>query len=54
MVPEWRIGGDATLQENFLRLTPDRQSKSGFIYSNTGFDGHVFTASLRFRVSGQV
>lgn len=52
-VPGWRLGGQASAQENFLRLTNDRQSKRSSVWSETKSVAEEWTATLRFRVSGQ-
>jgi mannose-binding lectin 2 len=52
----WRFGGTAEANENFLRLTPDRQSKRGYVWNSARLDaekGASWTATLRFRTSGQ-
>lgn len=52
-IDNWRKGGDAVINENFVRLTPDRQNKKGWLWSRTKMAAEVWTATVRFRVSGQ-
>lgn len=54
-IPKWTTGGNGLdLNENFIRLTPDRQSRKGYLWSNTKLEGRdEWSATLRFRVSGQ-
>jgi len=49
----WHVGGDASIQENFLRLTPDRQSKAGQVWSQNTLDSDEFSVIFQFRLSGQ-
>ena len=53
MVASYREGGVAKVNENFIRLTPDRQSKRGHIWSSRRVDVHDWSVVLEFRVSGQ-
>jgi hypothetical protein len=53
VVPSWSHGGSAVVNEHFVRLTPDRQSKSGWLWSSTPMLADAWSATLRFRVSGQ-
>lgn len=46
--------GDAVINEYFIRLTPDRQSKSGAIWSGQSFTSGEFVTTIKFRISGQV
>ncbi|CEG46700.1 RxLR-like protein [Plasmopara halstedii] len=46
-------GGDAAVNRHFARLTPDRQSKRGFIWGKQKLAVKEFTAVLTFRISGQ-
>jgi len=55
-VPGFRASGVALVNENFLRLTPDRQSKRGGLWATTRLEGdraETWSATLRFRTSGQ-
>merc|ERR1711871_1574491 len=49
----WHVGGDASIQEHFLRLTPDRQSKQGQVWSQNTLDSDEFSVIFQFRLSGQ-
>lgn len=49
----WRLGGHAALQEYFLRLTNDRQSKRSYAWNTARLDRDEWSVTLRFRVSGQ-
>jgi hypothetical protein len=46
-------GGDTTALENFVRLTPDRASKRGWLWGDRPLNVTSFSATLTFRVSGQ-
>eukprot|EP01012_Entosiphon_sulcatum_P039378 TRINITY_DN5181_c0_g2_i2.p1 TRINITY_DN5181_c0_g2~~TRINITY_DN5181_c0_g2_i2.p1 ORF type:complete len:211 (+),score=28.43 TRINITY_DN5181_c0_g2_i2:27-635(+) len=52
-VPNWRVGGDASVKKNFIRLTPDRQSKRGFVWSESTIQSSELSLVLKFRISGQ-
>ena len=52
-VPNWNVGGDAVINEGFVRLTTDRQSKSGFMWCGTPLSGPEFSMTMQFRISGQ-
>ena len=32
-VPYWKFGGSTVISSNYVRLTPDRQSKKGMIWN---------------------
>lgn len=49
----WRTGGHAVVNTNFIRLTPDRQSKKGAIWSRKPLGVPSFSAIFKFRISGQ-
>ena len=53
-IDNWECGGDATINEYFIRLTPDRQSKNGFCSSKTTFTNGEWVTTIKFRISGQV
>jgi mannose-binding lectin 2 len=46
-------GGTAAVNRHFVRLTPDRQSKRGFIWGKQQLGAKEFEAVLTFRISGQ-
>lgn len=47
------VGGHAEVKRNFVRLTPDRQSKRGFIWSRAVIDRPQFVVVVTFRIHGQ-
>jgi mannose-binding lectin 2 len=49
----WRHSGHAVVNQNFIRLTPDRQSKKGAVWSRKNLGVDSFTSTLKFRISGQ-
>eukprot|EP01038_Epipyxis_sp_PR26KG_P011075 gene11075-14869_t len=49
----WRTGGTTVVNSNFVRLTPDRQSKIGSLWSRRALGVPSFSAILKFRISGQ-
>lgn len=49
----WRHSGHAVLNQNFIRLTPDRQSKKGALWTRKNLGVNSFTSTLKFRISGQ-
>lgn len=53
-INQWTCGGDATINEFFVRLTPDRQSKSGFCWSKSTLSSGEWVTTIKFRISGQV
>ncbi|KAI9907998.1 hypothetical protein PsorP6_004140 [Peronosclerospora sorghi] len=46
-------GGDTAVNRHFARLTPDRQSKRGYIWSTQKLAAKEFSAVFTFRISGQ-
>lgn len=52
-VPHWRSSGTTVVNSNFVRLTPDRQSKKGAIWSRRPLGTATFSSILKFRISGQ-
>lgn len=48
----WKLGGNAVLQTNFLRLTNDRQSKRSSAWNTAPLGHDEWSATIRFRVSG--
>ena len=48
----FQVLGHADVNENFIRLTPDRQSKRGGVWSKDHTSGD-FSAVLKFRIAGQ-
>ena len=54
VVSSWKNSGDAVINESFIRLTPDRQSKSGALWSQSTFNNGEWVTTIKFRISGQV
>lgn len=52
-ISDWLIGGDATINQNYVRVTNDRASKRGFIYNQVATPSGEWTLELKFRISGQ-
>ena len=53
-IPNWNSGGNGLdLNENFIRLTPDRVARKGFLWNTKAIDKDEWSVTLRFRVSGQ-
>jgi lectin, mannose-binding 2 len=50
---QWRSAGHAVVNNNFARLTPDRQSKKGALWSRKALGVPEFSGILKFRISGQ-
>ncbi|RHY46844.1 hypothetical protein DYB30_012153 [Aphanomyces astaci] len=49
----WSQGGSTEVLKNFIRLTPDRQSKHGNVWNTVPLERNTFSAVLQFRISGQ-
>jgi mannose-binding lectin 2 len=49
----WRTHGSTVVNNNFIRLTPDRQSRKGAIWSKKSLGVNGFSSILKFRISGQ-
>lgn len=49
----WRTSGTAVVNSNFIRLTPDRQSKKGAIWSRRAVGVPYLSLVFKFRISGQ-
>jgi mannose-binding lectin 2 len=49
----WRASGTAVVNNNFVRLTPDRQSKKGALWSRKAVGVPNMSSILKFRISGQ-
>lgn len=49
----WRASGSAVVHTNFVRLTPDRQSKKGALWATSPLGVAELSATLKFRISGQ-
>ena len=53
VIDGWVVGGDATISQNYIRLTKDRASKRGWIYNSFPTHSTEWTMELKFRISGQ-
>ena len=53
-IDNWECRGDAVINEYFIRLTPDRQSKNGYCWSKKTFTNAEWVTTIKFRISGQV
>lgn len=49
----WRSSGSTSVQKNFARLTPDRQSKKGALWATRSIGTSEISVALKFRISGQ-
>ncbi len=36
-IPNWEFGGSTVVSTNYVRLTPDRQSKNGMLWNTVVF-----------------
>jgi lectin, mannose-binding 2 len=52
-VEHWTSAGSTEPRKHFVRLTPDRQSKSGTLWNSAALTLDGFSITLRFRISGQ-
>ncbi|TMW60658.1 hypothetical protein Poli38472_000700 [Pythium oligandrum] len=50
---DWTHGGSTAVNRHFVRLTPDRQSRKGYIWSKEKLGRREFSLVLTFRISGQ-
>jgi mannose-binding lectin 2 len=50
---KFEYGGSTEVKKNFIRLTPDRQSKRGYIWSRSFLNANEATFVLKFRIHGQ-
>lgn len=49
----WVHGGSVQLKKNFVRLTPDKPSRTGYVFNKHVAHTEDFKVLLRFRVSGE-
>lgn len=49
----WDHGGSTVVNRHFVRLTPDRQSRRGWVWSKDRIGRKEFSLVLTFRISGQ-
>lgn len=52
-IPSWQYEGATELNEGFIRLTPDRQSKRGRLWNKFRYLERSWQAIVAFRVMGQ-
>ena len=45
--------GSSVVNQHFIRLTPDRQSRKGALWGRSKIDSDTLNAILKFRISGQ-
>jgi mannose-binding lectin 2 len=50
---QWRTSGSTKVLGNYVRLTPDRQSKQGALWARKSLSVSEMSAVLKFRISGQ-
>jgi len=50
---QWKTSGHAVVNTKFARLTPDRQSKKGALWSRKPIGVPTFSSIFKFRISGQ-
>jgi mannose-binding lectin 2 len=50
---QWRSSGSTKVLNNYVRLTPDRQSKQGALWSRKSLGVPAMSSVLKFRISGQ-
>lgn len=50
---QWRASGTTDVNKYFVRLTPDRQSKKGALWSRKPLGVNSLSSVLQFRISGQ-
>jgi lectin, mannose-binding 2 len=50
---KWKSSGTAVVNTNFVRLTPDRQSKKGALWAKSKIGVPSFSSIFKFRISGQ-
>ena len=51
IIKGWQAGGNAMINENFVRLTPDRQSKLGWMWAQDPIDSTEVSAELKSGLS---
>ena len=49
----FRSSGSTTISSNFVRLTPEQQSKKGSLWSREAIELPSFSSILKFRISGR-
>ena len=53
-IDNWTAEGDAVINEYFVRLTPDRQSKKGVCWNEATISSKKWVTTIKFRISGSV
>jgi hypothetical protein len=53
MLPNWRFGQSASLNEHFLRLVPETTRSKGFLWNPMRNGRDEWSVTMRFRISGQ-
>jgi len=48
----WSHGGSVQIKQNFVRLTPDKPSRTGWLFNTAAGPEEDFTVLIRFRISG--
>ncbi|DAZ94228.1 TPA: hypothetical protein N0F65_001078 [Lagenidium giganteum] len=51
--PDFEYGGSTDVKKNFIRLTTDRQSKRGYVWSKNAINNDQMVAVVSFRIHGQ-
>lgn len=49
----WYNGGNSEVKKHFVRLTPDRQSKAGYVWNDLAINRNEIGLVMTFRISGQ-
>lgn len=52
-IPNWDFIGNAVVTDDYIRLTPDRQTKKGGLWNQRKFEGQSFEMTVQFNVNGQ-
>jgi len=58
-IPNWEYGGATLVTDDYIRLTPDRQSRQGMLWNKVTFEPSAkekypdFEAIIQFKVHGQ-
>ena len=51
-IPYWDFGGDSVVTDNYVRLTPDKQSRDGWLWNDEQNDIPQWEATMGFRIHG--
>lgn len=52
-MPYWKYGGSTVATESFIRLTPDRASRSGWLFNEFELQSSDWEIELHFSISAQ-